>query len=146
LFDFGGPGVGEGQLKNPRGLAITARGDSILYNFFYNSAYIEVIVSEYSNNRLSYFHPDGNFLKILGRYGTSEGLFSGPWRIAISPEGHIVVTENNNHRVQIFNEDGSFLHMFGSLGGTDGKLKDPHGVAIDSDGRIFTERRMSTLK
>ncbi|CAH1244233.1 TRIM3 [Branchiostoma lanceolatum] len=71
LFQFGGDGSGEGQLKDPRGIC-TDRADNI-------------IVADRGNSRVDMFDKTGRFLKHI-----ATGM--SPWGVAMGPQGQLIVT------------------------------------------------------
>ncbi|XP_078575614.1 tripartite motif-containing protein 2-like [Branchiostoma floridae x Branchiostoma japonicum] len=101
LFQFGGWGSGEGQLKLPHGICTDRAGN--------------IIVADYGNNRVEMFDKAGRFLKHI----TTENILLhivkvvlmldlkplGPWGVAIGPQGQLVVTdvsENTTHIIQSY--------------------------------------------
>ena len=52
----------------------------------------------------------------FGKVGSSEGMFSFPWGVAVNAKDEIAVTDRENHRVQIFNSEGNYLRSFGRRG------------------------------
>eukprot|EP00058_Branchiostoma_floridae_P002440 XP_002587928.1 hypothetical protein BRAFLDRAFT_87316 [Branchiostoma floridae] len=81
LFQFGGHGSGEGQLKYPRGICT----DSLGY----------IIVADYGNERVQIFTRHGEFVRAV-RTGFE------PECLAVGPEGQLVVSDWNNHTVTVF--------------------------------------------
>jgi sugar lactone lactonase YvrE len=57
-------------------------------------------VSEFGNNRIQRFSPEGKPMGIFGMPGRLPGMFANPWDIAIDKEGKIYVADALNHRVQ----------------------------------------------
>ena len=81
-------GEGEGELKQPVGVAIDS--GNVVY------------VSEWGNNRVSMFSSDGKFIKSFGRIGNSPVEFSCPQRLAIDKKGTLYVCDRGKNRIQIF--------------------------------------------
>ena len=73
----------------------------------------------------------------FGKYGSSVGMFKGPWGVAVNARDEIAVSDTNNHRVQIFNSDGNFLRAFGREGNKAGEFKLPRGIAFHNNGNVF---------
>jgi sugar lactone lactonase YvrE/putative hemolysin len=120
---FGTEGSGDGQLKQPLGLAIDTEGD--------------IWVADSANNRIEEFNPEGKFLAKFGAKGTADGQFEIPTDLAFDKEGNIWVTDSGNDRLQKFNPEGKFLAKFGSPGTEAGKFTYPARLAIDAAGNIW---------
>ena len=73
----------------------------------------------------------------FGDYGSGDGMFKYPLRVAVSDRDEIVVADSWNHRVQVFDSNGTFLRSFGHKGENDGEFNCPVGIAIDKDRNIF---------
>ena len=61
-----------------------------------------VYVGDGSNNRLSIFHTDGEFIKSIGKEGNGPLQFDGPHGLAVDKEGTLYVCDTFNYRIQIF--------------------------------------------
>ncbi|XP_078584375.1 uncharacterized protein LOC144866691 [Branchiostoma floridae x Branchiostoma japonicum] len=72
LFQFGGEGSGEGQLKDPRGICTDRAGN--------------IIVADGGNNRVEMFDKTGKFLKHISTD------METPLAVATAPQGQLVVT------------------------------------------------------
>ncbi|PFX25575.1 E3 ubiquitin-protein ligase TRIM71 [Stylophora pistillata] len=72
----------------------------------------------------------------FGQQGSSEGMFNGPWGVAVNERDEIAVTDSGNHRVQVFSSDGTYLRSFGGKGDRQGQFHTPSGIAFDANGRI----------
>ena len=81
-------GTGEGELMNPRAVAVD------LYGF--------TLVADTPNHRVSIFDKDGNYTNCFGSEGSAIGQFQRPYGIAVSPNGNIYVSDCINKRIQIF--------------------------------------------
>ena len=73
----------------------------------------------------------------FGEKGSSEGMFDGPWGVAVSDKDEIAVTEWWNHRVQIFDGGGNYLRFFGCFGTNQGECRFPRGICFDNNRNIF---------
>ena len=73
----------------------------------------------------------------FGKEGSSVGMFSRPWGVAVNARDDIAVTDCWNHRVQILNSDGNYLRSFGWKGNKVGELQNPTGIAFHNDGNIL---------
>ena len=163
---FGGPGVGTGQLAEPRGLANDAAGN--LY------------VADTKNSRIQVFDANGAFVRSIGTPGSADGQLKEPCGVAVGPDGTIVVADTWNHRIARFAADGTWLGAwtdpqrgffgprsvvlsrgllyvadtgnkrivrfdengkrtaeFGAPGGGPGQLIEPVGLAADGAGNVY---------
>ena len=84
--EFGTYGAGRGQLAYPYGVAVD------LYGF--------ILVAD-TNNRVSIFDKNGNFVHCFGSLGLAIGQFQYPG-IAVSANGNVYVSDHNNKRIQVF--------------------------------------------
>ena len=73
----------------------------------------------------------------FGKKGSSVGMFSRPWGVAVSDTDEIAVTDCCNHRVQIFDSGGNYLRSFGRNGYNQGEFIYPFGICFDSNRNIF---------
>jgi sugar lactone lactonase YvrE len=69
-----------------------------------------------TNNRVSKFGKDGNFIKSWGRTGSSPGQFNGLRGIAVDAAGNVYVADAGNRRIQVFDTDGKYKTEFGGVG------------------------------
>ncbi len=116
---FGGPGSGNGQFAEPRGLASDARGN--LY------------VADTKNNRIQAFDSSGNFLRAFGRKGGGDGELNEPCGVTVDSDGEIWVADTWNHRIVHFSSDGVFRAAFGD---TERSLFGPRALAF-SRGALY---------
>ena len=61
-----------------------------------------VYVSENSNNRVSVFTSEGQFVKSFGRWGKGPGEFNHPHGLAVDTNGVVYACDHGNSRVQVF--------------------------------------------
>jgi len=129
VLAWGSQGAGDGQLFNPKGVAVDKAG------------YIYVVDS--GNHRVQRFDAQGRFIAKWGSQGASPGQFQEPWGIAVDDGGHVYVADTWNHRVQKFDQDGRFLLQWGTFGDTRGELGQggvfygPRDIAIDGEGNLY---------
>jgi DNA-binding beta-propeller fold protein YncE len=84
---FGTAGREPGQLRYPYGLALADDGT--------------LAVSEFGNNRVQLFDPDGRSRGVLGSAGREAGQLAFPWGVAI--RGPLIyVVDAGNNRVQVW--------------------------------------------
>ncbi|XP_019618127.1 PREDICTED: tripartite motif-containing protein 3-like [Branchiostoma belcheri] len=81
LFQFGGEGSGEGQLKHPRGICTDRAGN--------------IIVADQGNKRVEMFDKAGRFLKHI----TTD--MEGPQAVAMATQEQLVVTDHGNQTVSV---------------------------------------------
>ena len=93
-------------------------------------------VSDWNNDRVHVFHPNGTFAFAVGSHGAGPGEFSNTRNVAFGPDGLMAVADLANHRVQVFHPNGTFAYQFGSHGSTTGHFKSPDAVAWGPLGRI----------
>eukprot|EP00058_Branchiostoma_floridae_P002464 XP_002587952.1 hypothetical protein BRAFLDRAFT_87340 [Branchiostoma floridae] len=86
LFQFGGKGSGEGQLKYPLGICTDSSG--------------HILVADSGNKRVQIFTRQGEFVRTV-----STG--SEPACLAMGPEGQLVVSNGLSHTVTVFSGDDS---------------------------------------
>jgi YD repeat-containing protein len=139
----GTAGAGSGQLKEPRGIAVTAGGD--------------VYVSDSANNRIEEFTEKGEFVAGFGfgvnnekaEYevcttgckagiaGSGNGQFNAPRGVAVAPAGDVWVVDYGNNRVEEFNEKAEYVSQFSSKGTGNGQLDEPKGIATAANGDVL---------
>jgi uncharacterized protein (TIGR03663 family) len=163
---WGSVGAGPGQLAEPRGLAVDARGN--------------VYVADTKNSRISIFDGNGAFQRALGSKGPADGQLNEPCGVAVGPDGTVYVADTWNHRIARFGPGGEPLpswtdpektffgprsvvfvqgnvfvadtgnkrivrldasgkvtKSWGSAGGDPGQFIEPVGLAADAAGRIY---------
>jgi len=96
-----------------------------------------IIICDFSNNRIQIFDSNGNFISKFGTKGNGNGQFNCPFGIAIDSKGNIVVSDFSNNRIQIFDSNGNFISKFGSQGNGNGQFNSPVAIAIDSNDNIL---------
>ena len=75
----------------------------------------------------------------FGKRGSADGMFSGPWGIAVNDKDEIAVTDYNNHHIQTFKSDGTHLRSFGREGNLQGQFKHPRGIAFYNNNIIVSD-------
>ncbi|MCI0396031.1 MAG: TIGR03663 family protein [Chloroflexi bacterium] len=128
ILVVGSPGSGDGQLLQPRNLAIGP--DGMIY------------VADSGNHRIQVFDQQGRFVRGWGAFGQAEGLLNEPWDIAVSDE-YVYVADTWNHRLQQFTLDGGFVRVIGVSGSPlegqegGGLFFGPRDIGILPDGNLL---------
>ncbi|XP_064387737.1 E3 ubiquitin-protein ligase TRIM71-like [Halichondria panicea] len=125
ISKFGSSGSGNGQLSNPRGIAIGKNG--------------RVFVSEYSNQRVSVFQSDGEFSHHIQGNAADNSTLANPWGLAFDNEGNLHVADCTSQLIKVFTPEGKFVSQYGS-----GIIQSPVGIAIDDEGFTFIGEYNST--
>jgi hypothetical protein len=86
-------------------------------------------------HRIQVFNQDGTYLFQFGSYGTGNGQFRNPLRLAADTAGNIYVADQLNQRVVVFNGTGAFLRNI-NVGVT------PQSIAI-TGGRLYVWNNMT---
>ncbi len=138
-----GPGSEQGQLDQPRGIAVGSQGN--------------VYVADTGNNRIEVFGPDGKLIRAIGTFGSGEGQFFEPRGVAVDGQGNIYVADTWNARVVKLDPDGKVLKSWGEgkqdfgegrrATTTDGTAAGnaaeplgffgPRGIAVDGQGNVY---------
>jgi len=130
LQAWGREGVGTGQLRFPKGLALDAENN--------------IYVIDSHNHRLVKFNSKGEFVAQWGSQGNQPGQFNEPWGVAVDREGYIYVADTWNHRIQKLGPNGDFIKMWGTFGdvggmvpGNENVFYGPRDIVIDADGNLY---------
>ena len=121
IGQFGCNGKENGQFSNPYGMSTDGKGN--------------ILVADYSNNRVQVFKENGTFVQVIQCDGNATD-------VAVDIEGKIHVTIRNQHHVQVFSPDGK-THL-NSYSNPAGSFQNPQGIAIDDEGYIFVTARYSS--
>lgn len=106
-----------GELREPRGVAVTKEGN--------------VLVCDFGNNRIQELGRDLRVVRQWGGLGEAAGQFKQPCGIAVGADGQIFVADTWNQRVQVFSPEGRFLRQWGA------GFYGPRGIAVDATGTVF---------
>jgi len=112
-----------GQLKSPKGIALTSGGN--------------VWVADTGNSRIEKFGPTGNMINNLSGLGSEAGKLKEPAAIAVAPDGSIWVADTGNNRIQQWNSSLSLVRAVGKEGSGGGEFKAPASIEADSSGNIW---------
>ena len=113
---FGREGAGQGQMRQPRGVAIGPNG--LIY------------VADAGNKRVQVFKADGSFVRAWNK---GADLFGEPFDIAIDKSGRVYVLDVSRQTISRFSPDGEFQAEFGADMGMYG----PRGLGIGPDGALY---------
>ncbi len=139
LDSFGVSGTGNGQFKNPYGVAVA--GD-LLY------------VADSNNNRVQVLTLDGTFVGAVGGHGgfDTPGTFSQLRRVAVAPDGDVWAADLWGFTAQRFDRSGtdanpswSYAQKIGATapGRTSSSLfNQPNGMDTDAAGNLLVADRM----
>ncbi len=119
LFESG-PGTGNGQFTNPRGLVADNAGN--------------ILVCDSGNGRIQKFSPTGAFLNIIGKMGSGPGEFREPNGIAVDSTGNMYVADVANHRIQKLKSDGTFLAEWK---GPEPGFYGPRDLSVGPDNSVY---------
>ena len=75
----------------------------------------------------------------FGQEGSSDGMFSENWGVAVNERKEIAVTETGNHRIQVFSSYGTHLRSFGRKGDQQREFNCPIGIAFHNDNIIVAD-------
>ena len=120
IGQFGCNGKENGQFSNPYGMSTDGKGN--------------ILVADYSNNRVQVFKEDDTFVQVIQCDGK-------PSDVAVDNEGKIHVIVLNQHHVQVFSPDGkTHLNLYSNPAGS---FQNPQAIAIDDEGYIFITAQYS---
>jgi hypothetical protein len=135
---FGGSGTGEGEFKNPSGIA-------------YSREHLWVV--DTGNDRVEEFTLGGTYVQSCGSEGTGSKQFKAPIGIAFyenenGKDPELYVTDSGNNRIESFGEDTvsekcAIWHTYGKSGSEkdvekEPQFKNPTGIAaMNYDGKEY---------
>lgn len=122
---FGRWGAGDGELNEPRGLAVAGE---------------HLWVCDSRNHRLQAFAFDGTHTRTVGGFGGEPGRFQRPSGIAFDGTSALFVADTGNQRVQKLDLAGAPLAAWGDFGPYPGFFSEPTGIAW-SGGRVYVADR-----
>jgi DNA-binding beta-propeller fold protein YncE len=128
LIHWGGKGSGAGDLRSPRGVAVSAVPDR----------FTEILVADTGNNRIERFNIAGHYLGSWSR-AAHGGTFNHPTGVATDSDNDVYVADNDHNRVLELNRHGDLLRHWDTwhAGGVVHRLSHPEDVAIDSHGNLY---------
>ena len=154
---FGQQGAEKGQIQNPRGITITTDGlvyvshDQGVDVITCDGEFVrqigcgilntpwdvtvhngKVFVADNRKHRMAVFSQNGELIRTMGSKWTSQGQFSYPTGVAISPDGELYVSECDNGRVQVLTPQGEYIREFGV-----GQLRMQHKLLFSGDKHVL---------
>ena len=136
LTEWGAKGKKPGEFHFPIGIAISPAD--------------EILVTDFYNDRVQQFSPEGKLLSVLP-------VLPNPGGIAVAQSGEIYLThfaekkraERTNDRISVYNPSGKLLRQWGRTGKGDGEFDCPGGIALAPDGGVYvadqTNRRVQVF-
>ena len=161
ITKWGSTGSGDGKFKHIYGIAVDSSDNVYIVDRSsgVNSEGIIYAVDPDNERRVQKFDSSGNFITKWGSYGSGDGEFDRPTRVAIDSSDNVYIVDQWNHRIQKFTSDGTLLGWWGrdDIGNTgwhnpgsgrigvygygDGQFFSPRGVAVDSSGNVYMTDR-----
>ncbi|MBS0271113.1 MAG: autotransporter domain-containing protein [Proteobacteria bacterium] len=123
LFQFGTPGIGNGQFTNPYGIAFGNGSVYVTDADFFGA----------TQARVQVFDPNGNYLSQYGSLGGGVPQFDNPAGTTVDANGNIFTADFLNQRIQRFTPAGAPLGPFGGPGGV---LNGPEDLVF-ANGNIY---------
>jgi DNA-binding beta-propeller fold protein YncE len=112
-----------------------------------------VFISDFYNDNILKFGPDGSFIKKWGTQGNGvpdpgicsgsggqvgcDAQFNHPKGLAIFGGELLLVADSGNNRIQGFDLNGNFLGAIGSQGTGQWQFNSPDGIAVGPHGNVY---------
>lgn len=124
LFQFGGPGRGDGKLAMPHGIKFAKDG--------------KLYVADMLNSRIQVFDAEGNFIRAIGDRPPYQLELEYPRDIAFSSDGNLHIIDIKRALLVSCEPNGKLLLLTGGSEHTSNPLglSSPTGIVIDSDDTI----------
>ncbi|MBN2089723.1 NHL repeat-containing protein [candidate division KSB1 bacterium] len=124
-FQFGEPGAGAGQFKNPVAISSDLTG--------------AVYVCDLNNNRIQKFDKKGKFLRQIGGFGWGREQFHQPMDIHARSALDIFIADYQNQRIERYDRELNFISSLFSKDTWDEKFQftRPVGIAFSSQRELF---------
>lgn len=116
------------HLQHPVGLVVDSKS--------------QIIIAEYTANRLSVLDMDGHSIRTVGSLGSGEVQFSNPTDLDIDKDGNWVICDTGNNRIQTITPEGKFIRMWGEKGNGKGQFSYPCSISVSPrDGTVHVVDR-----
>lgn len=120
ILAWGGWGSGNGQLQEPRGIAVEPSGTILVLDHY---------------TALQRFTANGVFVQKVVNFSAG---FLNPRDVAVGPSGDIYITWiGATCCVRQYSSAGALIRTIGSTGTGPGQFKDPIGAGVDELGNVF---------
>jgi tripartite motif-containing protein 71 len=139
LLHFGKLGSGDGQLKEPCGIAVGADGMVYVADTFHTLDPNGGLPW----GRVEKFSSDGMFAGSWGPVPVDPKDLFGPRAIAIDSKGMLYMSDTGDHRIVKYSSGGSFVKTWGKKGKGIGEFIEPFGVAVDSKDHVYVADRLN---
>ena len=128
LGAFGSFGVGDGQFKIPRAIAVhPTSGD------------VYVSDTDPAVNRVQRFSSTGAFISVIATGGSGPGQVNGVYDMEFAPDGTLYLGETGNPRIQHLSATGAFIEAIPVTGGV-------RGFARASNGDFYVVHQSSVVE
>ena len=117
IESIGRPGTGDGEFRDPRGIAVSERGLAVLDR----------------TGRMQFFGLDGHWQRTATVVpgDVRRGLPTG---VTWLPDGDLAVAHTHTSRIVVFGQDGTVRRVLGDYGVAPGQFIMPQRIALDAAG------------
>lgn len=160
---FGAPGIGDGQLQLPTGIAVDDAGNAYVADsvgvqvFDASGAFVrrvaqgDLVAVEgvavtpdggklYVAERtppVRVFDASGAAAGTVGQVGEAAGELKQPAAIALDDAGNLYVADAANGRIEVYDPAGRHARTIGKKGDQRGEFTQPRALAVGADGRLY---------
>ena len=118
-YTFGQYGKKPGYFNFPRDVTLNSNED-------------QLFITDRNNNRVQVFTPDGEFLRIFGKFSDIPFELQCPVGIYCTPDNHLLISSFANDCVMVLEEDGRFVSAIeGTYQGKE-RFSGPCGVIMNN--------------
>jgi DNA-binding beta-propeller fold protein YncE len=130
-FSFGQKGVGQGELKFPLGIDVSAEG--------------KVFIADTGNHRIQLFDLNGNFLRMFTVNPAAGEKPADPVDVLASKlKDYVYVSDNDNHNIKVFSQSGKFQFQWGRFGEGPGEFRYPAMLALNEYNEVYVVDVLNT--
>jgi len=117
-------------------------GDIILFEplWFLADDNKNIYISEWQDQVIKVFGPDGKYIKTIGAKGSGPGEFQRIESIVFTKDGKLVVTDGGTRRTSFFDSSGQFLKSF------QWRTGQYNFILLKSSSYVFGERAYSGIR